>query len=58
MSDIRITVPDILQSVADQMCDKYCKWPDHCLAEKNDPDEANELLLAEHCDSCPLQQLI
>lgn len=37
MSDIRITVPDILQSVADQMCDKYCRWPERCLAERKDP---------------------
>lgn len=58
MSDIRITVPDILQSVADQMCDKYCKWPEKCLEEKKDTDEAEEVLHNEHCDHCPILQLI
>lgn len=58
MREAKLTVVDILQSVADQMCDKYCRWPEHCLAEKKDPDEAEELLLTEHCAGCPMQQLI
>lgn len=58
MKEAKISVADILQSVADQMCDKYCKWPDHCLAEKEDQYEADELLLGTYCDKCPMQQLI
>ena len=58
MGEAKLTVVDILQSVSDQMCDKYCKWPEKCLEETGDQDEAEELLLTEHCAGCPMLQLI
>lgn len=47
------TVCDILNTVAAQVCDDLCKWPE----KYRDGDDEQEELYAEHCNSCPLRML-
>lgn len=51
------TVTEIIESVKEDMCDRYCKMRDYYLSMYKDPDEANEHMLNEQCDHCPLQRL-
>lgn len=37
-------------SIAEDMCDNYCKWPDRI----SDPDDLQEL----HCKDCPMSRLV
>lgn len=46
------TVHNILVEVIDEMCDKYCKFPEQYRGD--DEDELYE----KHCDGCPLNRLI
>lgn len=39
----------VVGKAAEQICDKYCRYPFECKAQ----DE-----LDEHCDSCPLVNLL
>lgn len=45
-----VTVSSILEEVINDMCDKYCKYP-----EQFTGDEEDELY--KICDSCPLNKL-
>lgn len=53
----KITVMNLLIEVADEICDKYCKYPAICEAERKDPDEAEDLLYGTYCANCPLNKL-
>ena len=53
----KVTVMNLLIEVADEICDKYCKYPAICEAERKDPDEAEELLYDTYCANCPLNKL-
>ena len=44
-----ITIPQLLDKIAGEMCDKYCKFPD----QEKDEDE----LFKKHCDKCPMLKL-
>ena len=44
-----MTVPQLLDKIAGEMCDKYCKFPD----QAKDEDE----LFKKHCDKCPMLKL-
>jgi hypothetical protein len=44
-----MTVPQLLDKIAGEMCDKYCKFPD----QAKDEDE----LFKNHCDKCPMLKL-
>ena len=44
------TVHNILVEVIDEMCDKYCKFPEQYRGD----DELYE----KHCGGCPLNRLI
>lgn len=48
---------NLLIEVADEICDKYCKYPAICEAERKDPDEAEDLLYGTYCANCPLNKL-
>lgn len=50
-------VTDILQEVKDAICNDYCKYPEKCLAEIKDPDEAEQYCLDHYCADCPLGRL-
>ena len=53
----KVTVTNLLIEVADEICDKYCKYPAICEAEKKDPCDAEQLLYEKYCASCPLSKL-
>ena len=46
-----------LQEIKEAICDNYCKFPERYAAEYDDPDEANEIMLCEECEYCPLNNL-
>lgn len=46
------TVNDILNEVVEEVCDKYCKFPQMYTGENEDE------LYEEHCDGCVLNKLI
>lgn len=44
-----MTIPQLLDKIASEMCAKYCKFSD----QEKDEDE----LFKKHCDKCPLLKL-
>ena len=40
----------LAEKIVSQMCDEYCRFPRECECE----DELHD----EHCDSCPLMELL
>ena len=46
-----------LYKVIEQVCDKYCKYPEQYESKYDDPDEAWEKMYEEKCDNCPLSKL-
>lgn len=44
------TVMELLEDIASQMCDNYCKYPEQF---QGDPDEMFE----EVCSKCPMTRL-
>lgn len=42
-----------LEEIANEICEKICKWPDQWDEEK----EGCELCESEHCTNCPLNRL-
>lgn len=49
--DIRIT--EILDEIAGDFCQNYCKWPAQYIGE--DGIELECKLTEEHCSACPLR---
>ena len=45
------TATQIIEEVRDEMCNKYCKYPDLW------NDENGELCDSEECQNCPLNKL-
>lgn len=52
------TVSKILEEVTEEMCNKYCKFPEEYFSKYKDEEEAEEKLYSEHCENCPLNKLI
>ena len=50
----QISVTKIIHEVIDEMCDKYCKYPNEWDPEKHD---GQELFDSEICQNCPLNRL-
>lgn len=44
------TIPEIIEEVKCEICDKYCKYPDLFTAEEED-------VLNATCEDCPLGRL-
>lgn len=53
MDDIR-TIPKILEEVVEEMCNKYCKYPQ----EWDEEAEGIELSDSDICANCPLNRLV
>ena len=53
MKDDQIKISQILEEVADEICRKYCKYPDSWDAE----EEGMELCDSDICRNCPLNRL-
>ncbi len=49
------TVTSLIEEVATEFCEHYCKWPENYKAEEH---EGVELFDSEICDKCPLNKLI
>lgn len=45
------TIAQQLEEVVEEMCDKYCKWPEKW-------DEEIELYESSICRNCPLNKLV
>jgi len=53
------SVNQIMLKVVDEICDKYCKYPD-MLASSDQEAEADmleEMLYEQYCANCPLTRL-
>ena len=51
----RVKVTEILDHVAAEICDKYCKWPEQYKDDNGDELECK--LYDEHCEKCPLNMI-
>lgn len=49
----RKTIVQQMQDIVDEMCDKFCKWPDLW----DEKAEGMELCESDHCRNCPLNRL-
>lgn len=47
------TISQLLEEVANEICDHYCKYP---MLYTSD-NESVELLVEEHCAECPLNRI-
>ena len=56
VEDIK-NVVELLESVCDKICDKYCKFPEVYCSQYKDEDKAYEVMLEEKCVCCPLNKL-
>lgn len=52
-----MTIPQELEQIVNEVCDKYCKFPEQTLSQYKDPDEAGEHLINDFCENCPLNKL-
>lgn len=51
------TVPEMIQEIADKICNDYCKYPDQVRSQVKDVDDAERVLTNRHCKDCPLLSL-
>lgn len=42
------TIIQMLNGIADEICDDYCKWPEKC---------KSDIRLMKHCHECPLNRM-
>ena len=52
-----MTITEQIENVKEQICDKYCKFPELSEQTIDDPDEAFDWLQHNHCNDCPLNRL-
>lgn len=52
-----MTIPEQIEEIVGEMCDKYCKFPEQAKREVEDIDEAQEHLWNDYCANCPLNKL-
>lgn len=52
-----MTITEIIEDVKENICEDYCKYTEQYLSCYKDPDEAQEKLLADMCQYCPLTRL-
>ena len=51
------TVTEILEEIEKEICDNYCKYPDVCMAEKKDVNQAEDMLYDTYCVKCPFNKI-
>lgn len=51
------TITNQLETIKEEICDDYCKWPERYRELYEDPDKANERMLTEVCGICPLLKI-
>lgn len=47
------SIPQILEEVTEEMCSKYCKWPE----QWDDEAQGMDLSESDICANCPLNRL-
>lgn len=52
-----MTIPQMLENIAEDICINYCKYPNNYMQAIKDVDEAMEKMQTEKCEYCPLQQI-
>lgn len=52
-----MTITEQIGSVKEQICDKYCRFPELSEQTIDDPDEAFDWLQHNYCNNCPLNRL-
>ena len=52
-----MTIPEQIAAVREKICDEDCKYTEQYLGCYKDPDEAQERLLADICQYCPMREL-
>lgn len=45
------------EEIKQAICDDYCRFREEALYKHKDPDEAEEWLLDNYCEDCPLGRL-
>lgn len=53
----KVTVTGLLLEIEQEICDRYCKYPAICEAEKKDPCDAEQLLYEKYCANCPIGKI-
>ena len=48
---------DQLQSIAVEMCEHYCKYPEQYESQYKDPDVAWNRMRQDKCNDCPINKL-
>lgn len=46
-----------IEEIAEDICAKYCKYPEQYEQEFDDSDETYEKMFKEKCENCPLNKL-
>lgn len=49
---------EIITKVIDEICSLYCKYPALIQNEIQDAEKAEQVLLNQFCDGCPLNRLL
>ena len=52
-----MSITEIIEDVKENICDDYCKYTEQYRSCYKDPDEAQEKLLSDMCNYCPLCRL-
>lgn len=52
-----MTIAEQVEAAREQICSRYCKYTEAYLGKYKDVDEAQERLLADMCNFCPLCRL-
>lgn len=58
MDNDKVTIESILSEVVNAICTDYCKFAEKVYTEYKDVDAADDILIKEHCENCPLNKLI
>lgn len=53
----RMTITEQFLKIQEEMCDKYCRYPELTKELTENKDEAFELLTHMYCENCPLGRL-
>lgn len=52
-----MSISEQIEAIKEGICDDYCKYTEQYRACYKDPDEAQERLMADMCNFCPLIRL-
>ena len=51
------SITEQFEEIKEEICDKYCRFTELSLETHKNPDEANEWLMKQYCENCPLTRL-